>query len=64
MVSTAMKSALTTYRATPPTVARTCSDGQTQTQKTTEMESVRSAAKSVTPMSGPNINLRAVPAQG
>ena len=59
MVSTAMKSALTTYRATPPTVARTCSDGQTQTQKTTEMESVRSAAKSVTPMSGPNINLRA-----
>ena len=43
----------------PPTVARTCSDGQTQTQKTTEMESVSSAAKNVTPMSGPNISLRA-----
>ena len=40
-------------------MARTCSDGQTQTQKTTEMESVSSAAKNVTPMSGPNISLRA-----
>ena len=56
---TAMKLALTRYRATPPAVARRCNDGQTHTQKTTEMERVSSAAKSVTPMSGPNINLRA-----
>merc|ERR1740139_15334 len=41
----------------PPTVARRCKDGQTHTQKTTETESVSSAAKSVTPMSGPSINL-------
>ena len=61
---TAMKPALTTYSATPPTVASTWSDGQTRTQKTREMASVRSAAKSVTPMSGPNMNLHVHKATG